>query len=34
MTRERQSILIVDDEESIRTVLEEKLSDLYECRTA
>ncbi len=34
MTREVQSILIVDDEESIRTVLEEKLSDLYECRTA
>ena len=34
MTRERESILIVDDEESIRTVLEEKLSDLYECRTA
>jgi DNA-binding NtrC family response regulator len=34
MTRYEDSILIVDDEESIRTVLHEKLHDRYECRTA
>ena len=34
MTAERESILIVDDEESIRTILEEKLSHAHDCRTA
>jgi two-component system response regulator AtoC len=34
MSRSEESVLIVDDEESIRTVLQEKLEDLYHCRTA
>src|SRR5688572_24355972 len=34
MTRSEETILIVDDEESIRTVLQEKLEDFYTCRTA
>ena len=34
MSRSEDTILIVDDEESIRTILHEKLESQYSCRTA